>query len=356
MKFEKQVIDGHIHFTDWFDENGKTLIEALDDYQDRFGFKALNICATPFNYADVTNNIMGAFYKLHNPSAYTYAGVIYADFPVKHPVPEGMTPQEQYKELMEIGFDGIKLMEGKPNDQKLLGTKLDDEFYDELFRLAEADGTNIVCHIADPDTFWDINKAPEWAIRSGWFYGDGTHPTLEELYQQTFNVLKKHPKLNITFAHFFFLSEHPDVLEKLFDTYENVTIDLVPGSEMYGGINKRHAYYKEFFEKYSNRILYGTDCTFPVEPEYWDHLAQEVYNAVTSDKDIEIYTVECKGLNLSDTACDKILSENFISRCGGEPRKINIEALKRYINKYAHLIEDEKVKEFVLNYLEKIDC
>ena len=60
MKFEKTVIDSHIHLFSWFDEKGGNFIDAFDAYQERFGFRAVNICSCPFDYGDVSNNIMFA--------------------------------------------------------------------------------------------------------------------------------------------------------------------------------------------------------------------------------------------------------------------------------------------------------
>lgn len=353
MKFKKDVIDSHIHLFSWFDEDGEqTLFEAFDDYQERFGMKALNICALPaFKSGDVSNNILSILYKLHNPTAYAYGGLVYPELPVNPPLPENMDAATQYDELMEIGFDGIKLMETKPMEYKMIELPFTDIFYDEFFKKAEKDGTHFIWHVADPETFWDINRAPEWAIREGWYYGDGSYPSNTDIYKQVFKILEKYPKLNVTFAHFFFLADHPDILEKIFDKFENVSIDLVPGSEMYNGINNNYELYQEFFRKYSNRILYGTDVSFPIVLENWDYLATGVYDAVTTDKEKEIYSVEFRGLNLPDDVCEKILCDNFLEKCHRKPTPVNVPALKRYIEKYGHLIEDEKTKALILDYV-----
>lgn len=353
MKFEKTVIDSHLHLYDWFNEDGKTYFEAFDDYQNRFGFKAINLCMTPFNYDDISNNILGALYKLHNPTAYAYAGVMYADLPVKLPVPKGFETETQYRELKEIGFDGIKLMESKPLDEKLLKISVADGYYEDLFSQAEKDGTHIIWHVADPDFFWDPERIPGWARERGWTYFDGTFATLENLYGDVFKVLERHPKLNVTFAHFFFLSEEPEKLEEIFEKYPNVTIDLVPGSEMYAGFQKNREKYNEFFVKYADRILYGTDISFPVAEDTWDHLATEVYRAVATDQTVDIYNVKCKGFELPDDVCDKILYKNFTDKCRQKPNKINVEALKKYVEKYRPYIQKTERLKLIDEFLAK---
>lgn len=355
MKFELPVIDSHMHFFSIKNEENITFFEAFDDYQQRFGLKSINLCCAMVNFSDASNNILAALYKLHNPTAFAYACPVYADLPVKLPVPEGMDAISQYEELMGIGFDGIKLIETKPSELKTINLPIDGEFYDEFFARAENDGTHFIWHVSDPQTNWDINTTPDWAIREGWYYGDGTYPSYEEIYNQVFRILDKYPKLNVTFAHFFFLSENPDELERIFEKYPNVSIDLVPGSEMYAGIEKNRERYLNFFQKYKDRIVYGTDITFPVELWNWDHLATEVYNAVATDKNIEIYSVECGGLKLPEDVCKKIFSENFERMCSKKPKKINVEALKKYIKKYQHLINDEKTVDFIWEYVNQLE-
>ncbi len=353
MNFGGKVIDGHMHFFKMFDENGKTMFEKYDEYQEKYGFKAINLCSIPFGYADISNNILAAMYKLHNPTAYAYGGITFDTFPVKIPVKKGLEPETQYEELMEIGFDGVKLYDCKPKELKMLGIFPDNPFYEKMFAKAEKEGTHIIWHVGDPETFWDIEKAPEWTHRQGYFYGDGTYPSNKEIYDAVLRVLQKHPKLNVTFAHFFFWSDYPERLVDLFEKYENVSIDLVPGSEMYAGILENYDFYKDFFVKYADRIQYGTDITFPVNEPYWETLVTEVYNSVATDKDIEIYCVKGKGLDLPKEVCDKILKENFLrtSKCP-TPKSINKKALKKYIEKYAYLIEDKRTKEYILKCAE----
>lgn len=351
MNFNGKVIDAHIHFTDMYDENGKNMFDGLNEYQKKYGFKNINICCIPFSFSDISNNILAAIYKLKNPTAYAYGGPLYVDFPVVKPAPEGLDMLTQYNELMEIGFDGIKFYDSKPKEAKMLKVFPDDDFNEAMFAQAEKDGTHFIWHVGDPDTFWDAEKAPEWTHRLGYFYGDGTYPSNEAIYTAVLNVLKRHPKLNITFAHFFFWSEYPERLVNLFETYPNVSIDLVPGSELYGGILKNYDFYKDFFKKYSSRILYGTDVTFPRTDDYSDVLTSEVYNSVATSNRIEIYNVEGKGLNLPEDVCRNILYNNFI-RCNKSdtPRPINKAALKKYIEKYIGYATKEKEKEFILEF------
>jgi len=119
-------------------------------------------------------NILAALYKLHNPNAYAYGGFVYTDKPAVFPQPEGFDMLTQYEDLKAIGFDGIKMLETKPAEQKEYQVRVDDEAYEEFFSACERDETHMVWHVADPDTFWDIERIPpefiDYFLLSGYFF------------------------------------------------------------------------------------------------------------------------------------------------------------------------------------------
>ena len=61
------------------------------------------------------------------------------------------------------------------------------------------------------------------------------------------------------FAHFHFLSDFLDRAAALLDRYPNVNFDLAPGIEMLYNFTKRPAEARDFFLKYQDRLVYGTD-------------------------------------------------------------------------------------------------
>jgi len=267
----------------------------------------------------------------------------------------GMDTATQYDELMEIGFDGIKLLETRTTTVPLLGKHINDAYFEGFFERAEKNGTHIICHVASPLHYWDPTYADILPERCHYWKGD--HPSIEEIYGAIYDVLKKHPKLNITFAHFFFFAEKEKTkeLEALFERYENVGIDLTPGTEMYYEFNKDPAFYKAFLEKYADRIMHGTDVSFPSSRvNYMFELATNVYDVVTTEKEgIDIWGCPAKGLKLSDEACEKILYKNFEAQ-HEKPKKINVEALQRYTDKYKDLILDDGEKDEILMLVDKL--
>ncbi len=94
-------------------------------------------------------------------------------------------------------------------------------------------------------------------------------------------MLDKHPRLNATLAHFFFLSEYRDRVEEILEKYPNVKFDLTPGWEMYIAFSKDTEGWHDFFEKYSERILFGTDSGNHKDNNA--ELNRLVYSAITRD-------------------------------------------------------------------------
>ena len=128
---------------------------------------------------------------------------------------------------------------------------------------------------------------------------------------------------------------------------------------MYETFNARYDFYRDFFKKYSDRIVFGTDVSFTAsDPKYsmehYSRLNKEIYDAFTTDREVSIYTAKCKGLDLPDEVLDKLLYKNFIKSHSPEPKPINKAALKKYIDKYSHLIKDERMKNEILKYAKSL--
>lgn len=346
MKFQRDVIDSHYHIFTWNGRDGKDFYETTREYAESRVFRGVNLVATTCGTArDVSINILCALYKLRYPDTYIHGGIVYDTYPVPDVMPEGMDPLTQYRELLEIGFDGIKMIETKPDRAKLMNRPITDPLFEPFFAAAEADGTHIIWHSIDPEVNWDITKVLPVHAKNGWFYGDGTFPTSEELYRQTFEVLERHPGLKVTFAHFLFLSRYPERLEVLFEQYPNVGVDLTPGREMYEAFGERREYFKDFFVRYADRMMYGTDAYDAKPMEYNNERSDTVYEFLTTDKVLTTWNYSFRGLKLDENQADQILCGNFLRKVSEKPTPINREALKAYVNKYHRLIRDPQLRD-----------
>lgn len=345
--------DGHIHIHKWREEStGELYIHGLEEYRNVCGLKYIALASLPSGNPipaprDVSNNIMCAFYKLANENTFAYGGFIYPSYPAKVEEMTEMSLLTQLDELNEIGFDGIKMLEGKPNLYAKVGMSLDSDFFDSALDKMEKDGTYLLMHALDPEWFW--TDANEENVQRGWYYGDESkYPSNKELYRQVDAILEKHPKLNICLAHFFFCSENPEKLEEMFAKYPNMCIDITPGGEMYLGFDKRPEYFKEFFTKYADRIIFGTDMDFTPHLEAGIWLCDRVYRYMATDDTISSFSDHMlKGLKLPESTVQKIFSDNLVGKLGSAPKPINKEALRRYIAKYRLLIEDKELDKYI---------
>ena len=345
-KINEKIIDTHLHIEAWRNEEVGSFINAFEPYREGMNLDAINICSLNNHGSGIANNIMIALYKIAHPNTFAHGCLHHIEYPFTEDVPKGMELITQYEEIMEMGFDGIKLIEGKPTRLKMLGGSLLFPTLDEVFNKMEKDGTHIVFHVNDPDEFWDEELAPPFAKQYGWFYGDGTYPNCKEVDKQIEAILDKYPQLNVTFAHFFFYAKYPDKLEGMFNKYKNMAVDITPGVEMYLAFEKNHDFYVDFFKRNSKRIMVGTDGTFPWESKGHAWCIDRLYNFIATDKaqmafDDQLLT----GLNLQGEDKENILFANFERRVGTMPKEINKEKVLAYFEKYKGLLEGGELEE-----------
>lgn len=347
---KEKVIDTHVHVEAFFNDES-TFENCFENYRNNNGLATFNICVVPSKQRNVCNNMMAAIYKLAHPYTYAHCGVDHIKWPISEDMPEGMDIVTQYKELMAIGFDGVKMLEAKPSHHKRNGLNLSVAPLDRLFAQIEKDGTHLILHSNDPDDFWDESKVTQEQKDKGWFYGDGTYATHEEIYRQTEKVLSDHPSLKVTLAHFYFRGDEPEKLIPLFEKYPNLCVDITQGGEMYIAFEKRHEYVKSFFEKHSDRIMLGTDSTFPWGDKVYDWLIDRTYRFIATDDEMMAFVDHhLTAINLSRQARENILYKNFERRVAEAPKPINVELLIKYIEKYKHLLSDEEWKHIKPHY------
>lgn len=260
---------------------------------------------------------------------YAFGGVCHNDY-------FSDVPFEKQAEVMRaIGFDGMKFLEMKPNMHKLVGGGLNAPEYYRLFEYLEHTQTPVVMHCADPETFWDKSAMLPSEIERGWWYGDGTFPSYRQIYDEVFEILDRHPNLNVVLAHFFFLSNYYDEAVRVMETYPGVKFDITPGWEMYAGFSKDIDRWHDFFVKYSDRIIYGTDSTDGMGRQQSDgsidysdeiDLNNVVAFALTrshDEYDMPYFHKTVRGLALDADAIAKISGGNFVRYFGAQPKKVD---------------------------------
>jgi predicted TIM-barrel fold metal-dependent hydrolase len=253
MNFTLPLLDCHIHYPHW------QLKDSLMQACDALNIQRLNIVCTP--HQQRLSLVPDALHlKAHYPErVFVFGGLDISIF-FREPQRIGQALAENVEFLARMGCDGIKMIEGKPEMRKMLPVPdFDTEILAPYWQKMEAMQFPLLMHLNDPEEFWQAEHVPDWAREHGWFYGDGTFVNNEAQYGQMLNVLERFPNLKIIFAHFFFLSKQLPRLAEYLERFPNLHIDLTPGIEMYRSFSENPEGAHEFFIKYQDRILFGTD-------------------------------------------------------------------------------------------------
>ena len=249
----------------------------------------------------------------------------------------GIAQRDFIKNAVSLGMDGVKLLEGKPQMRKALPIPdFDSSCWEPFWEYIEEEQLPVMWHVNDPETNWGKGASP-WLIKQGWAY-DESFINNEEQYRQVLEVMRRHPDMRVIFAHFFFMSAQLDRLSGILDSYGNVMVDLTPGIEMYENFSLKPSDTAQFFEKYQDRICYGTDiggrCILTNEGQAFNRkeclrrpeivrefLTGEEERVISSDGDflIDRSPFLMKPLGLKGERLEKIMNGNIERQIGHTP-------------------------------------
>ncbi len=342
------LCDTHFHLI--YPETIEDTTDIFRNIINYYDYKRVTLCCmakSSHRVADPANNLKGLYLKSLLNNEYNEDKIFVYGSPF-HFYDERDTQDgylAQVKELYDMGVDGYKMLDGKPNLRKMLGKKLCDPVFNKMYAFMEEKGLPLKYHLGDPITNWgEKSTMDEYTINQGWWYGDGTFPTLAEFRDEIDGILTKFPKLKLCLAHFYFYSDDLEGATAFFERWENVSFDLTPGGEMFVNFNKRPEEWKEFFKKYKNRIFFGTDT----------------YNIPISG---DLETCAWGRSNLVRRMLEKDPSESFEARNLGtlNPMGLDIEDVKDiYYNNHKNLhpsarkLNNKLIAEKALQTIEKL--
>jgi predicted TIM-barrel fold metal-dependent hydrolase len=315
------IIDSHVHFVHSERMNEiLSLMEAVPCI--RFSL----VCIP--NPDTTTHNPAALYFKQCHPDRTYISGALdYSVLANLDRAPELLAAQ--INALKARGFDGLKLIEGKPQVRKLLPHPLDGPLYAAMWSAVEQENFPVVFHVNDPDEFWDAVRCPGWARQSGWDYSDGSYPSKEDLYAEVDNILKRHPNLKIIFAHFYFLSLDLERAARFLDAHPIVCFDLAPHIDMYRDFSRSPDTARAFFLRYQDRIVYGTDTDTRALVRGPDgyKLMQSIPVLIRSflereEKFVMADGTHYHGLGLPREVLKKIYSTNFERMYGAAPTRL----------------------------------
>ena len=327
MFYKYPISDVHIHaINSSFADQTLAMVEELG-YERFVILSAASM--TPVLWA---NNMLCAGIKLRSAGrGYAFASVHYPE--TGAPTADDMLAQARL--FWEMGFDGIKMMDGKPNVRRRIGLALNDPVYDPLFSFLEAENIPLLYHVNDPDEFWTWELMPQWAKKQGkdLCYDEG-YPPKQQIEDEAAAALDKHPLLRIIFPHFFFTSPDLERTARLFERYPNMLYDITPGWEMFESFAARYDEWREFFIKYSHRILFGTDTV----SDHWRETVGCLRRVMETNECFTAFEENCRGLALEGEPLRNIYLHNFNRYLPAPPRPMNRTLLRVYEQSLAERI------------------
>ena len=283
------------------------------------------MCIPTYKDGDILENLKGLFYKDNiGDGAYSYAGLYYENFNDKSDKKYYSEDfYNQVKSYVENGFDGIKILEGKPTERQKIKVMLSDEVFDKAFTYLEENQIPITIHNADPATFWHLDQIPE--SQRKWYVGDDM-PSKDELFNDIIAILDKHPNLRITLAHFGFTTDNIKQARQ-FLSYKKTMLDVCPGYEQYVNITNDYFTWRDFIIKNIDRFTFGTDiANLPHDNDWAKDFVLNRYNFLTrffeTVDDYEIDFGKVKGIGLTKDEQYKLYYGNAYRELG-EPKPIN---------------------------------
>jgi predicted TIM-barrel fold metal-dependent hydrolase len=159
---------------------------------------------------------------------------------------------------------------------------IDDARFDPMWDACGQLNLPVAIHISDPIAFFiptdrfneryeELNNHPDWSFHGRDF------PSNAELIAARNRVIARHSETQFVVLHVGNFAEDLQNVSENLDRYPNMFVDL---AARIGELGRQPRTARKFFDKYQDRILFGTDAT-----PHGDAFPQQVFN----DKLYEIY-------------------------------------------------------------------
>jgi len=203
--------------------------------------------------------------------------------------------------------------------------KIDDRRFDAMWETCGSLGMPVAIHISDPEAFFlptdrfnerfeELNNHPDWS-----FYGRD-FPSNAELLEARNRVLARHPKTQFIVLHVGNNAENLPFVGECMDRFPNMHVEL--GARI-GELGRQPRMARKFFERYQDRILFGTDAvphgTDTPQQVFDDELYEIYYRFLETEDEYFDYAPapvppqgrwRIYGLGLPDGILKKVYYEN----------------------------------------------
>ncbi|MEW5975138.1 MAG: amidohydrolase family protein [Acidobacteriota bacterium] len=158
---------------------------------------------------------------------------------------------------------------------------VDDRRFDPMWEAAGANQMPVAIHTSDPEAFFlpidrfneryeELSAHPDWSFHGKDF------PSNRELQEARIRMVSRHPKTQFIFLH---VGNSEDLawVSQWLDKYPNVHVEI--GARI-GELGRQPRLARKFFDKYQDRILFGTDAVpdgFETPQQIFGEKLYEIY-------------------------------------------------------------------------------
>ena len=140
--------------------------------------------------------------------------------------------------------------------------RVDDERFDPMWEACGRLGLPVAIHVGDPEAFFlpidrfneryeELNAHPDWSFHGKDF------PAFKELLEARDRVFARHPKTTFVALHVGHCAENLGAVGEMLDRFPNINVEI--GARI-GELGRQPRTAARFFDKYQDRILFGTDA------------------------------------------------------------------------------------------------
>jgi predicted TIM-barrel fold metal-dependent hydrolase len=158
---------------------------------------------------------------------------------------------------------------------------VDDARFDPMWETAGALGLPIAIHTSDPVAFFrtvdkynerfeELNAHPDWSFHGNDF------PSDRELQEARRRIMRRHPRTQFVCLHVA-VAENLAYVSEMMDAHPNMWVEF--GARI-GELGRQPRTARKFFDKYQDRILFGTDAVpkgFQVPQQIFGDKLYEIY-------------------------------------------------------------------------------
>ena len=203
--------------------------------------------------------------------------------------------------------------------------KVDDKRFDPMWEACGALNMPVAIHVSDPEAFFlpidrfnerfeELNNHPDWSFHGKDF------PSNAEILEARNRVLARHPRTQFIVLHVGNDAENLPYVSECMDRFPNMYVET--GARI-GELGRQPRMSRKFFEKYQDRILFGTDAvpngTDTPQQVFTDKLYEIYYRFLETEDEYFDYAParvppqgrwRIYGLGLPDEILKKVYYEN----------------------------------------------